>query len=150
MGHIVSERGIEVDLEKIISILDMPAPRTEREIRGFLGRLQYISRFIAKLIDICEPIFCLLRKNQPIVWNDDYHRAFEKIKECFLSPPILVPPIPGNPLLLYLSISNMTLGCMLAQLDDLGKERAIYYLSKRILEYECTYIMIERLCLALV
>ncbi|KAL6310856.1 hypothetical protein AAG906_036946 [Vitis piasezkii] len=48
------------------------------------------------------------------------------------------------------SISNMALGCMLAQLDDLGKEHAIYYLSKRMLEYECKYIMIERLCLALV
>ncbi|RVW71753.1 Retrovirus-related Pol polyprotein from transposon 412 [Vitis vinifera] len=71
LGHIVSERGIEVDLEKIRAILDMPAPRTEREIRGFLSRLQYISRFIARLIDICEPIFLLLRKNQPIVWNDD-------------------------------------------------------------------------------
>ena len=39
---------------------------------------------------------------------------------------------------------------MLAQIDDSGKERAIYYLSKRMLEYECRYIMIERLCLALV
>ena len=38
---------------------------------------------------------------------------------------------------------------MLAQLDDSGKERAIYYPSKRMLEYECRYIMIERLCLAL-
>ena len=49
LGHIVSERCIEVDLEKIRAIFDMPAPRTEKEIRGFLGRLQYISRFIAKL-----------------------------------------------------------------------------------------------------
>ncbi|XP_034693824.1 uncharacterized protein LOC117920420 [Vitis riparia] len=150
LGHIVSERGIEVDPEKIRAILDMPAPRTEKEIRGFLGRLQYISRFIARLTDICEPIFRLLRKNQPTVWNDDCQRAFERIKECLLSPPILVPPTPGRPLLLYLSVSDMALGCMLAQLDDLGKERAIYYLSKRMLEYECTYIMIERLCLALV
>ena len=39
LGHIVSERGIEVDLEKISAILDMIAPRTERErdMRGFLG-----------------------------------------------------------------------------------------------------------------
>ncbi|XP_034689133.1 uncharacterized protein LOC117917005 [Vitis riparia] len=44
----------------------------------------------------------------------------------------------------------MALSCMLAQLDDSGKERAIYYLSKRMLEYECRYIMIERLCLTLV
>ena len=61
-----------------------------------------------------------------------------------------MPPIPGHPLLLYLSVSDMALGCMLAKLDDLGKERAIYYQSKRMLEYECRYIMIERLCLALV
>ena len=38
---------------------------------------------------------------------------------------------------------------MLAQIYDSGKERAIYYLSKRMLEYECGYIMIEHLCLAL-
>ena len=52
LGHIVSERGIEVDPEKIKAILDMLAPRNEKEIRGFLGRLQYISRFIARLTDI--------------------------------------------------------------------------------------------------
>ena len=122
LGHIVSERGIEVDPEKTKAILDMPAPRTEKEIRGFLSRLQYISRFIARLTDICEPIFRLLRKNQPTVWNDDFQRAIEKIKECLLSPPALVPPTPGRPLLLYLSVSDIALGCMLAQLDDSGKE----------------------------
>ena len=39
---------------------------------------------------------------------------------------------------------------MLAQFDDSRRERAIYYLSKRMLEYEMRYVMIERLCLALV
>eukprot|EP00261_Vitis_vinifera_P037197 XP_019078440.1 PREDICTED: uncharacterized protein LOC109123359 [Vitis vinifera] len=150
LGHMVSDRGIEVDPDKIKAILDMPVPRTEKEIRGFLGRLQYISRFIARLTDVCEPIFRLLRKNQPTVWNDGCQIAFEKIKEYLLSPPILVPPMPGRPLLLYLSVSDMALGCMLAQLDDSGKERAIYYLSKRMLEYEMRYVMIERMCLALV
>ncbi|RVW15703.1 Retrovirus-related Pol polyprotein from transposon 17.6 [Vitis vinifera] len=113
LRHMVSDRGIEVDLDKIKAILDMPVPRTEKEIRGFLGRLQYISRFIARLTDI-------------------------------------LPPMPGRPLLLYLSVSDMALGCMLAQLDDSGKERAIYYLSKRMLEYEMRYVMIERMCLTLV
>ena len=75
---------------------------------------------------------------------------FEKIKEYLLSPSVLVPHTPGRPLLLYLSVSDMALGCMLGQIDDSGKERAIYYLSKRMLEYEMIYVMIERLCLALV
>ena len=56
----------------------------------------------------------------------------------------------GRPLLLYLSVSDIALGCMLAQLDDSGRERAIYYPSKRMLKYETSYIMIEHLCLALV
>ena len=63
LGHMLSERGIEVDPDKIKVILDMLVPRTEKEIRGFLGKLQYISRFIVRLTDICEPIFRLLRKN---------------------------------------------------------------------------------------
>ena len=56
----------------------------------------------------------------------------------------------GRPLFLYLLVLDMALGCMLAQLDDSRNERAIYYLSKRMLEYEMRYVMIERLCLVLV
>ena len=97
-----------------------------------------------------SPIFHFLRKNQPTVWNDGCQLAFEKIKEYLLSPPVLVAPMPEHPLLLYLSVLDMALGCMQDQLDDSGKERAIYHLSKRMLEYEMRYVMIERICLALV
>ena len=57
LGYMVSERGIEADPDKIGVILDMPTLRTEREIIGFLGRLQYISRLITRLTDIYEPFF---------------------------------------------------------------------------------------------
>ena len=67
LGYMISERGIEVDPDKIRAILDMPPPQAETEIRGFLGRLQYINIFIARLIDICEPIFLFLRKKHPKV-----------------------------------------------------------------------------------
>ncbi|RVW36731.1 Ribonuclease HI [Vitis vinifera] len=91
LGYMVSERGIEVDPDKIRAILDMPAPRTER-------------------VPAC------LREDQRVL-----------VVTSFLAP-----PTPGRPLLLYLSVSDVALGCMLAQLDDSGKDRAIYYLSKRI------------------
>ena len=61
-----------------------------------------------------------------------------------------MPPISGCPLILYLSILDIALGCMLAQLADSRNELAIYYLSKRLLEYEMRYIMVECLYLALV
>ncbi|RVW21995.1 Retrovirus-related Pol polyprotein from transposon 17.6 [Vitis vinifera] len=116
LGYMVSERGIEVDPDKIRAILDMPAPRTEREVRGFLGRLQYI-------MPAC------LREDQRVL----------VVTSCFGAP------TPGRPLLLYLSVSDVALGCMLAQLDDSGKDRAIYYLSKRILDYETRPALVGRL-----
>ena len=39
LGHMINERGIEVDPDKIKTILGIPMSRTEEEIRGFLGRL---------------------------------------------------------------------------------------------------------------
>ena len=110
----MSDKGIEVDPSKIKAILEMPPPKSEKEIRGFLGRLQYISRFIAKLTSICEPIFKLLRKHEPHTKNDECHKAFELIKEYLLHPPILVPPQHGKPILLYLSIIGDAVGSMLA------------------------------------
>jgi len=47
LGFIVSQKGIEVDLNKICSILEMPRSRKEKEIRGFLGMLNYVARFIS-------------------------------------------------------------------------------------------------------
>ena len=60
---VVSDKGIQVDPAKVKSIQEMSAPRTEKEVRGFLGRLNYIARFISHLTATCEPIFKLLKKD---------------------------------------------------------------------------------------
>ena len=39
LGFIVSQKGIRVDPEKVKAILEMPEPRIEKQVRGFLGRL---------------------------------------------------------------------------------------------------------------
>ena len=92
LGHIVSERGIEVDPDKIKAIQKMLVLKIEKDVRGFIGKLQFISRFIAKLTIICDPVFKLLRKNQPVEWNEECQKAFEKIKEYLISLPVLKPP----------------------------------------------------------
>ena len=122
----------------------MPPPESEKEIRSLLGRLQYISQFIAKLTSTCEPILILLRKNEPHTWNDECQKAFELIKEYLFHPPIIVPQQHGKPLLLYLSIMGDAVGRMLAQEDDDKNERAIHYLSKRFHDYETRYTTIDR------
>ena len=80
-----------------------------------MGRLNYISRFISHLTSTCEPIFKLLKKDQVVEWNDDYQAAFDKIKEYLLEPPILMPPVEGRPLIMYLTVLYNSMGCVLGQ-----------------------------------
>ena len=130
--------------------MDMPVPRSEKEVRGFLGRLNYIARFISQLTATCEPIFKLLRKNHTYEWNEDCQMAFDKIKQYLQEPPILLPPVPGKPLILYLTVLDESMGCVLGQLDeDKKKEHAIYYLSKKFTDCEQRYSLLEKTCCAL-
>ncbi|KAI5412195.1 hypothetical protein KIW84_057028 [Lathyrus oleraceus] len=117
LGFIVSEKGIEVDPAKVKAIQEMPEPRTKKQVCGFLGRLNYIAR------------------------------AFEKIKEYLQNPPILMPPVPGRQLIMYLTVLDNSMGYVLGQHDETGrKEHAIYYLSKKFTGYESRYSMLEKTC----
>jgi len=128
----------------------MPPPKTEKEVRSFLGRLNYIACFIANLTATWEPLFKLLRKKQSNEWDEHCQQAFEKIKEYLQNPPILVPPTPNRPLILYLTILPRSMGVVLGQHDDSGKkEQAIYYLSRRFNDCESRYPLIEKTCYGL-
>ena len=150
MGHIVSDRGIEVDPDKIRAIQEMPTPKTEKDVRGFIGKLQYISRFISKLTMIYDPVFKLLRKNQPVEWNEECQKAFNKIKEYLMNSPVLKLPRQGKPLILYLDLEKNAMGAMLAQEGPEGIEHAMYYLSKKFLPYEEKYDLVEKTCLIMI
>jgi len=151
LGFIVSQKGIEVDPEKVKVILEMPEPRTERQVRGFLGHLNYIARFISQLTAICELLFKLLHKNQSVRWNEDCQEAFGRIKQCLTNPPVLMPPLPRRPFILYMTILDESMGCMLGQHDESGKrEHTVYYLSKKFTACEMNYSLLERTCCALV
>ena len=128
----------------------MPAARTEMQVRGFLGRLNYISRFISHMTATCEPILKLLKKDQGCMQTDDCHREFERIKEYFLEPPILIPSVEGRPLIMYLTVLDNFMGYILGQQDETGKKKyAIYYVSKKFTDCESQYSMLEKTCCAL-
>ncbi|EOY21230.1 Uncharacterized protein TCM_012619 [Theobroma cacao] len=61
-----------------------------------------------------------------------------------------MPPTVGKPLILYLTVNKDSMGCVLGQHDETGKkERAVYYLSKKFMEYESKYSALEKMCCAL-
>jgi len=55
-----------------------------------------------------------LRKNVEFNWDEKCQKTFDILKEYLASPPVLVPPVQGKPLLLYISTTSTTLGDLLA------------------------------------
>ncbi|TYK23213.1 uncharacterized protein E5676_scaffold142G002450 [Cucumis melo var. makuwa] len=71
------------------------------------------------------------------------------IKKYLLNPPVLGAPISDKSLILYIAAQEMSLGAFLAQEEEKGKERALYYLSRTLVRAEVNYSPIEKMCLAL-
>jgi len=139
-----------VDPSKVKAIMEMSPPKNLSQLRSLQGKLQSIRRFISQLADKCHPFTHLLHKNVPFKWDDMCEQAFQQLKEYLMDPPVLMPPIQGKPLLLYISATPIALGALLAQQNHKGKEQAIYYISMTLVGYELQYTPIERACLAVV
>ncbi|XP_019176554.1 PREDICTED: uncharacterized protein LOC109171913 [Ipomoea nil] len=85
----------------------------------------------------------------PFIWDEACKNAFESIKSYLMKPPVLTAPVHGRPLILYISAQDCSVGALLAQENDKGKENALYYLSRMMTPNELKYSPIEKLCLAL-
>jgi hypothetical protein len=81
-------------------------------------------------------------------WGAEQQRAFEEIKEYLSKPPMLVPLQQDKPFYIYLSVGDTSIASVVIQVHD-GKERVVFYLSRRMLDAETRYPEIEKLCLCL-
>ncbi|XP_070002048.1 uncharacterized protein [Nicotiana sylvestris] len=124
LGFIVSQRGIELDPSKNKSIQELPPLKNKIEVMSPLGRLNYISRFIAHLTITCRPIFKLLKKDDAVKWTDECQEAFDKIKEYLSNPHVWVLSEHGRLLILYLTVLDNSFGYVLEvmHIDEVGKD----------------------------
>lgn len=81
LGHIISPKGIEVDLAKIEVISTLTMPAKLREVRSFLGHTGYYRWFIKDFSQIAAPLYKLLHKDAEFVWESNCTEAFLELKE---------------------------------------------------------------------
>ena len=95
LGHIISEKGIEVDKEKIELISKLPSPNNIKTVKQFLGHAGYYRRFIMDFSKIAKPMYKLLEKEAKFIWDADCQKRFEELKAYLTTTPI-VEPLTGN------------------------------------------------------
>ena len=132
------------------AINEAVTPTTKIKLQSLLGKINFIRRFISNLSERVLPFSPLLKlkNDQEFKWGDAQQKAFEEIEEYMKCPPVLVHPQQGKPFKLYVSVDDQTIGSALMQEFE-GKERVVFYLSRRFLDPETRYSPIEKLCLCL-
>ena len=116
LSFMVSQRGIEVNPEKIRAIMEPEPPRRVKEVQSLNGKIAALNRFVSKAMDKCLPFFHTLRKS--FEWTDECQMAFENLKAYLSSPPLLSPSKPGEELYLYLTVSQATVSATLVRKED--------------------------------
>ena len=113
--------------------------------------MNYLRRFISNLAGKIKVFSCLikLKELEEFKWEEQHQATFDGIKGYLSKPLVLVPPLRGRSLKLYLSASKESIGCLLAQNNVEGHEQDVYYLSRVLNSVETRYTPIEKLCLAL-
>jgi len=150
LGFVVHQRGIEISRRSIDAINKIVAPTNKTELQSIIGKINFITRFISNLYGkICafSPLL-KLKADQKFIWGEEQKLALDEIKNYLTNPPVLISPQQGEPFRLYLSTDGMVIGSALIQEFE-GKERVIYYLSRRFIDAETRYSAIEKLCLCL-
>ena len=147
MGFIVNHRGIEANPDKIKALLDMPSSSGIKEVQRLTGRIAALSRFVSRASDKCQPFFQVMKK--AFQWDEKCEEAFTTLKTYLSSPPILVSPVEGELLTLYLAVSDFSTSAVLVR-DKERVQDPVYYCSRALRGAEERYPRMEKLILALV
>lgn len=148
LGYIIGNGVIKTDPEKISAIRDLPAPKSVREVRKFLGLASWYRRFIDNFSGLTAPISDLTKKTKTFVWTQEANEAFENLKICLTSAPVLITPNFDKPFIIQCDASKLGIGGVLAQEDTEGVERPIAFYSYKLNQAQKNYSITELECLA--
>ena len=121
LGRIFDCRGMSPSNEYAVKIQDWPTPNTGKQLRQFLGLVNYLHQFIPGLADATGPLSTLTSTpgRQKLQWSAEHQSAFQEIKRIARVPMSLTTPVPGIGYTLETDASNIAIGGVLKQGNQL-------------------------------
>ncbi|KII63511.1 Transposon Tf2-8 polyprotein [Thelohanellus kitauei] len=150
LGHKIDKDGIHPNKSSVQCLLDMPALTNTKELKSWLGSVNFYTRFIPMLQPITSGLYNLLRKDTQWKWARDEQKCFAHVKEKLSSCSWLTHYDPKLPLIMDTDASSQGIGAVLLQVNKDGNEYPVSFTSRILSPCEKKYSTIEREALAIV
>ena len=141
----MSEAGHEVQKDKTAAVNDWPVPVNASELRSFLGLVFYYRRFISSFCIIAAPSFELTRKSRKFKWTDVQQSAFDELKKCLTSAPVLSAPTYNGTFTVSVDASQVGLGVIVKQSQN-GCNRVIAYALRTLNKVNVNIVLLVACC----
>nr|CAI5859444.1 unnamed protein product [Callosobruchus analis] len=149
LGHIISSEGVRMDPDRIESIVKFPAPRNVKELRAFLGLVNYDKRFCDKYSELTVPLVRLLRKREIWCWDEEQKNGFANIKQAYLNVTLMVHPDFKKEFFVQCDSSDYAIGGRLFQKSNADEQEVIAYTSRTLKGSQLRYTTTEKEMFAL-
>jgi len=145
IGHVASNRGLQVSADKVRAILDMPVPTDVKAVQRFLGAVQYLAKFLPRLSEMTGPLHELTRSDSVWFWGHSQSKAFEDIKASLSSTPVLRYYSLDDPVEIQCDSSSHGIGAVLLQ-----RGQPVMFATRALSSAGTRYAQIEKELLAIV
>ncbi|GJZ75040.1 reverse transcriptase domain-containing protein [Tanacetum coccineum] len=141
LGYMISAEGIKPCPDKTEDVLQLPSPRTIKEVQSLNGKLDSLNRFLSKSAERSLPLFKTLKKcikKCDFHWTPEAEQAFKQLKQHLSELPLLVAPKPKEELIIYLSASHGAISVLL--MTKRGTvQTPVYFVSRALQGPELNY-----------
>ncbi|UYV63639.1 hypothetical protein LAZ67_2005125, partial [Cordylochernes scorpioides] len=139
LGYVISTGGLKPSPRKIKAIEEFPEPKNVHDIRRFLGLTNFFRRFVKDFARKAEPLSRLTKKGSQFEWKEEQRRSFGGLRKDLVEYPVLAHYNPELKTEVHCDASAEGLAGMVLQMDEDGKWRLVYCVSKKTTEAEKMY-----------
>ena len=115
LGYWITRQGIKPLDKKVEAIKKIAPPKTRKELRSFIGLLNYYRDMWPKRSELLAPLSTLTSKNKQFKWGEQEQKAFDAIKKHVSRQVLLTYPDFNKAFQVHTDASDTQLGSIISQ-----------------------------------
>jgi hypothetical protein len=83
---------VRIDPSRVEAIHTLSLPRSRKKVQAFLGKINFLRRFVSNFVELVKHITAMIRKGNEVKWTVEPREYFFQIKKALTEAPVLISP----------------------------------------------------------